>query len=49
MPLRPVLVVLLALSSVHVFAGSKAKSIPNQSIDQIVAKQGQGPPAPAAK
>ena len=39
MPLRPALLVLLALSFVPVFASSKPKSIPNQSIDQIVANE----------
>ena len=39
MPLRPVLVVLLALSFVQVFASSNPKPNPNQSIDHIVANE----------
>src|SRR5207302_276150 len=39
MPLRPLLVVLVALSFVPLFASSKPKSLPNQSIDQIVANE----------
>ncbi|HEX6823427.1 MAG TPA: hypothetical protein VF123_15315, partial [Candidatus Sulfotelmatobacter sp.] len=39
MPFRRVLVVLVVLSSVQVSAGSKPKSIPNQSIDRIVANE----------
>ena len=39
MPLRPVFVVLLTLSFVQILASSKPNSIPNQSIDRIVANE----------